>query len=527
MTSTFSGIEIAKRSLFTQQTAQLTTGHNISNANTPGYTRQVVNMVASKPLEAPGLSKSTVPGQMGQGVEFDSIKRVRQSFLDDQFRNENKSLGDWEIQKDTMDKLQAIMNEPSNTGIRTTVANFWNAWQELSKTPENVTARTLVKENALAMTDQFNNVGKQLDNLSNDLTNNIDINVTQANSILSQVASLNKAITRIEGQGDNANDLRDQRDLLTDNLSKMMNISKAEDSSGYTLKMGNLTLVQGNAVSTTLTSAIMNTSNANGDLNSGSIHGMITSRDKSVANFKFQLDNMMNVIATGDMNVTLTKGTVIPDGTTLNGTLYTGNITNRTLSSDTTVTVKGINGLHQLGYSGVNGAVTSGIPFFTLKKGETTFNANSITVNPDIVNNPANISTSTRTYMDTNGTEKVVTGNNDMSLMIADIQNQKINFDPNTTGKPILTNGTFDEFFNSMVGELGVQAQTATQQATNQKALVNQIDSNRQSVSGVSLDEEMANLIKYQQAYNAAGRMLTTFDQCLDKVINSMGLVGR
>lgn len=526
MRSSFTGIEMAKRSLFTQQAALQTTGHNIANANTRGYTRQVVNMVAAKPIEAVGLMRSGITGQMGQSVEFDHIDRVREKFLDSQFMNENKNLGQWEVRRDTLDKLEAIVNEPSATGIRQVVEGFWNSWQELSKSPENLTARVLVKERALAMTDAFNHMGKQLDDLSKDLTENIEVKVKESNSIMSQVASLNNEIFRVEGLGDNANDLRDHRDLLIDDLSKILNITTSEDSSGYTIKMGSLELVKGKNVTTTLTSAILNTSVTNGNLTSGEVYGMIFSRDNNVANFKFQLDNMMQVIATGDMPVTLPKGMVVPEGTTLNGVTYTGNIANRTLSNDLNTTVKGINGLHVLGYSGLD-TVKSGVPFFTLKSGNTTYNSNSVTVNPEILSNVANISTSTRTYMDSNGTEKVVKGNNDMALLIATIRDVEVNFDPDATGKPILTNGTFNEFFRSIVGELGVQSQEATRQSVNQKMLVDQVDSNRQSVSGVSLDEEMANMIKYQHAYNAAARSLTTFDECLDRIINSMGLVGR
>jgi flagellar hook-associated protein 1 FlgK len=527
MRSSFTGIEMAKRSLFTQQAALQTTGHNIANANTRGYTRQVVNMVAAKPLEAVGLMRSTIPGQMGQSVEFDHIDRIREKFLDNQFQNENKNLGDWEIRRDTLDKLEAIVAEPSDTGIRQVIEGFWNSWQELSKSPENLTARVLVKERALALTDAFNHTGKQLDDLSKDLTENIEVKVKQSNSYAGQIAKLNNEIFRVEGLGDNANDLRDQRDLLVDDLSKIINITTTEDSSGYTVKMGNIELVNGKDVTSTLTSDIFNTSFADGNLESGEVHGMILSRDTNVANFKFQLDSMMKVLATGDIKITLPKGSVIPEGTTLEGTTYSDANGNRTLSSDLEVTVQGMNGLHSLGYSGVGGVVQAAVPFFTLKAGYTEFSANSVTVNPAILENVANVSTSTRTFIDTDGKEKVVKGNNDMALLVAGVRNQKVSFDPAATGKPILTDGTFDEFFRSMVGELGVQSQEATRQATNQKVLVDQVDSNRQSISGVSLDEEMANMIKFQHAYNAAARSLTTFDEMLDKVINSMGLVGR
>jgi len=536
MGSTFTGIEVAKRSLFTQEAALLTTSHNVANANTKGYTRQVVNMVASRPQEAMGLMKSTVPGQRGQGVEFSSIDRIREQFLDDQYHNQNKNLGDYQVQQDTLDKIQGMINEPSDTGIRSVVENFWNSWQELSKTPENTTARVLVKENGLALTDAFNQLGKQLNDLSTDLTTNINTTMTQANSSIKQIASLNDEISRVEGLGDKANDLRDQRDLLLDDLSNQLNVTSTDGPTGYTVKMGNVTLVSGKNVQTVLTTSLLASSITSGDLNSGSIHGMIVSRDGDVANFKSQLDNMVKTMATGDMQVTLPQGTVLAEGTVLNlvdssGNVtqqtYSGSVSNRTLSADTLVTVKGLNGLHELGYTGISGSLQTGVPFFALKAGATDYNADSVTVNPDIVDNAALVSTSMRTSVDSNGIESVVTGNNDMALAMASVQNLKVNFDSAGMSTAILPNGTIDEFYNSIVGEIGVKSQDATRQATNQQVLVEQIEANRQSVSGVSMDEEMANMIKFQHAYEAAARSLTSSDECLNTVINGMGLVGR
>lgn len=534
MTSTFSGLEISKRSLFAQQAALQTTGHNIANANTKGYTRQVVNLIASQPYEAIGLTRSAVAGQMGQGVEFDHINRIREKFLDTQFYNENQSFGEWSIRKDTLEKLEAIVNEPSDTGIRTVTEGFWNAWQVLSKEPDNVTARAALKEKALALTDAFNHTGKQLDDLGSDLTENINVKVRETNTMMTQVANLNNEIFRVEGLGNDANDLRDQRDLIVDNLSKIVNVNVTESSGGYDLKMGNVVLVTGNTAGTPLTAASIATSFSSRDLASGEIYGMLVSRDQNLESYKFQLNSMVKALVEGQVTVTLPQGTVVPANTTLtkvnaDGTtqsaVYSGTIANRTLVADTKVTVNGINGLHSLGYT-LEDPPKSGIPFFSLKDGFTEFNAQSITLNPDIVKKVANIASSAKVY-DSNGVEKVVRGNNDIALTLSGFRNQKFDFTPTSTGTPMLTNGTFDEFFRAVVGQLGVQSQEATRQDTNQKILVDQIDSRRQSVSGVSLDEEMANMIKYQHAYNAAARSLTTFDQMLDKVINSMGLVGR
>ncbi|MEO3947269.1 flagellar hook-associated protein FlgK [Gorillibacterium sp. CAU 1737] len=522
MRSTFSGLEIAKRSLFSQQTALQTTGHNIANTNTKGYSRQVVNLVASRPLEAVGMSSSAVPGQIGQGVEFSAINRIRERFLDSQFYNENKNYGDWSVRQDTLEKLETIMNEPSDTSIRTVMEKFWNSWQELSKAPENLTARAVVKENALALTDAFNHVSGQLSDLNSDLTENIKVKATQIDTMLNQIVSLNKEIRRVEGLGNDANDLRDQRDLLADDLSKMINIKVTDTANGYNITMGNTGLVTGPTLNANVDSDFLEDAVTSGELTSGEVRGLIDSRDNVVASFQKQLDTMVKTLVEGDVKVTLPAGSVLRAGTDLNPSAAPV-----TLSADTEVTVKGINGLHQLGYS-LNGDITSpGEPFFTLKDGATEFSAASITVNPKITKNVENIASSLRTFNDTDGTTKVVKGNNGLALLLSGLSTKSFNFDPANTGETVLNGGTIDEFFRAFVGEIGVQSQEAQRQASNQKLLVDQVDSRRQSVSGVSLDEEMANMIKYQHAYNAAARSMTSFDECLDKVINGMGVVGR
>jgi flagellar hook-associated protein 1 FlgK len=525
MRSTFSGLEISKRALFAQQTSLQTTSHNIANANTKGYSRQVVNLVSSQPMEAMGMQRSNAAGQIGTGVEFDYIKRIRETFLDHQFYNENKGSGEWTTRKDTLEKLEAIINEPSDTGIRQVIENFWNAWQVLSKEPEHLTARAALKEGALALTDAFNSTSKQLRDLSADLTENVKAKVNETNSLLSQIASLNVGIVRTEGLGDNANDLRDQRDLLVDQLSGNMNIAVTETSNGFTIRMGNVELVNGQNVTTTVTADSLQASVASGDLNSGQIYGMFVSRDSYVSSYQFQLDSMIRAIAEGDVETTLPAGTVVPDGTEIDGVTYTGSIEDRTLSADAAFTVKGINGMHELGYT-LEDPPKSGIPFFTIKAGFTGMDAASITVNPDIVNNVSNIAASARQY-DDNGTIRVIKGNNDIALQIASFRSKKFNFDPQANGMTVLNNGTFEQFHQTLVGQLGIQTQEATRQSANQQMLVEQVDMRRQSVSGVSLDEEMANMIKFQHAYNAAARAMTTFDQLLDKIINSMGIVGR
>ncbi|MDT0126217.1 flagellar hook-associated protein FlgK [Paenibacillus sp. RRE4] len=514
MTSTFHSIETAKRSLFAQTTALSTTGHNVANANTEGYSRQKVNMQASIPMEPFAFLHSTAPGQLGTGVEFDSITRVREKFLDDQYRNENTNFGSWSIQRDTLEKLEAIVNEPSKTGFRTVMDNFYKSWSDLSKNPEDVTARRIVKETTLALTDAMNQISRQLDSLSQDLDSNIAVKGNEIQGYLGNIANLNSAIVKVESLGDNANDLRDQRDLMADKLSKIMNITVTDTPQGYQIQMNGQELVTGGAVQATVDSAFLNNAYTAGTLTNGEVHGMIRSRDTLVSDYRKQMDDLANTLANGDIDITIPAGSVLPENNSLG---LTGAA--RTLTSDLKVTVKGLNGLHQLGYS-MDGTNNGGLPFFTAAGGGTAITAGNISLNAEILADPNKIATSLRTTT-ASGTETVIKGNNTLANLIANLKDTPMK---STDG---LSSATIGAQFSAIVGQLGVQSQEAARQTSNSEFLVQQVDTRRQSVSGVSLDEEMGNMIKYQHAYSASARFMTTYDQLLDKLINSTGMVGR
>ncbi|MEK3696696.1 flagellar hook-associated protein FlgK [Paenibacillus sp. FSL R10-2199] len=533
MTSTFHSIETARRSLFTQTAALNTTGHNIANANTEGYTRQRVNMTASIPIEAYGLSNSTVPGQLGTGVEFGSIDRIRETFLDTQYRGENSALGSWAIQSDTLDKLEAIFQEPSDTGLSTVLDNFWKSWSDLSKNPEDSTSRKIVVQTAQSLTDALNYMSKQLTNLDTDLASNVAVKGTEVQGYLASIADLNSSIFKIESMGDKANDLRDQRDLLTDKLSKIANINIIDTEYGYNISLGSQQLVQGATVAATVDSAFLNTAFASGDLKTGEVHGMISSSQKYVADYKKQLDNIANTIAVGDMDITLPKGSILPEGTVLTNaatiTKTDGSIATiaagtalpkgATLNADVQTTVKGLNGLHQLGYT-MDGTLNPGKPLFTITGDGSAITAGNVTFNAVIAADTNLLATSLRTT-GTGSSESVVKGNNTLALLLANQQSGS--FISPTTG----IKATAGSFYKSMVGQLGIQSQEATRQTENSNYLVEQVNARRQSVSGVSLDEEMSNMLVFQHAYSAAARFMTTYDELLDKLINSTGTVGR
>ncbi|MBB6671522.1 flagellar hook-associated protein FlgK [Cohnella nanjingensis] len=522
MRSTFHSLETVKRALFTQQAALSTTGQNIANANTAGYSRQIVNMQATRPIEAPGMTHSTIPGQLGTGVEFTSITRVREQFLDTQYRNQNMDTGNWTFQASALDKLEAIFNEPSDTGLRSLMDKFWTSWSDLSKDPENVTGRKIVRENALALADTFNLTSKQLSDMKSDLTANIGTKANQINTYLSNIADLNQQITRISAYGDNANDLMDQRDLLTDKLSQLVNITVTDSPQGYNISMGGVELLNGfNAATVDAAGLEAAFAGGNGgDLRSGEVYGMLVARDTYVTQYQQQLDTLANSLANGEFTVTLPAGTVLPNGITLDGVTY--NDTNRKLASDLTVKIHGVNELHKLGYT-MKDPVTTGVDFFTSKDGGP-ITAASLTLNKIIQDSPDAIATSMRT----DGTpEKVVPGNNTLALIMSNLKDTKFTFVSPDGSTPVVGRGTIDDFYQSVIGQLGVQSENAQRQVENQNSLLANIDNQRQSVSGVSLDEEMSNLIKFQHAYSAAARAMTAYDEILDKVINGMGIVGR
>jgi flagellar hook-associated protein 1 FlgK len=165
--------------------------------------------------------------------------------------------------------------------MRNVLENFWNGWQELSKEPDNLTAREVVRERTLSLVETFNYTATQLDDLKTDLTSGIVVKVAEVNTFAEQIANLNSEIYRIEGLGNDANDLRDQRDLIMDQLSKDMNVTMTEDDSGFNIKVGDGDVVRGNVASTRFTSSLFSAMINDGTLTSGEVKGLFYSRDKN------------------------------------------------------------------------------------------------------------------------------------------------------------------------------------------------------------------------------------------------------
>ncbi|GGK23913.1 flagellar hook-associated protein 1 [Caldalkalibacillus thermarum] len=530
MRSTFHGLETAKRGLYAQQTGINTTAHNIANANTKGYTRQRVNFTASAPIEVPALNRSVAPGQLGTGVNFSSIVRLREKFLDDQYRNEASSYGYWHVQKDALEKIELIFNEPSENGLRSTIDQFWNAWSDLSREPENLTARAVVRERAQAMLDAFQYAETKLKELQKDLEVSFEVKRIEANTYIQHIAQLNKEIRRIEGMGMNANDLRDQRDVLVDELARLVAIKVEEDSQGmYTITLQrsgseDIKLVEGIAYYTIgeddsgNAAGIVELSAVQENGLSGELHSLWKAENEIVQGYLNELRAMFFTLVYGEVEITVPADSALYDPE--NHTLVE-------YKAGDKITVNGINGLHQLGWTlrEENGNAIGGPPLFVLADGTDfenisfeDFRIANVRLNPDIAHNAGLIAASARVEI-VDGQLKVLKGNGNLALMMSQLRDQAFNIG----GEP----GTVDDYYRSLLGKLGVQTQKASRQASNQKIIMEAVDNRRQSVSGVSLDEEMVNLVQLQHAYNASARMVTAVDQMLDTIINRMGIVGR
>ncbi|MDR3560117.1 MAG: flagellar hook-associated protein FlgK [Negativicutes bacterium] len=245
MISTFSGLNTMIRGLTAQQLALNTVGHNVTNANTVGYSRQQVNLTASSPETIYGGSGQL---QVGTGVNIQSVTRARDTFMDQQYWAENGTLGYANGSQDALSKIESVFHDDADSGIQTALDNFWNSWQTMSTNSSNDSARVAVREQGAVLVNTIQQAQGQLNNMVSDTNKNITAQVAQINQISSQIFSLNRQISNIEvGGQNNANDLRDQRDLLTDQLSQLANVRVNEDTNhNYIIQVSNVTLVDGN-----------------------------------------------------------------------------------------------------------------------------------------------------------------------------------------------------------------------------------------------------------------------------------------
>jgi len=225
----FSGYEIARSGLYVNERALNVTGHNISNVNTQGYVRQQVIGVANN-----FQNVNSVNGlwQFGTGASVQEVRQIRHMFIDEIYRRENMALGYWQARADTLSNVQIILSEPLEYGLQSAFNQFWDAWYELSKEPDSLTARALVRQRGEGLVHYINHMNTQLDKLQQDLNHEIQYRISEINEITKKIAELNVKIAKYESMGNKANDFRDQRNLLIDNLTRLIDCKVFEAKDG-------------------------------------------------------------------------------------------------------------------------------------------------------------------------------------------------------------------------------------------------------------------------------------------------------
>ena len=538
MSSTFFGLELSSRALGAQQAALNITGHNISNANTQGYTRQIGNLTATTPDTIPIAGRNL---SLGSGVTLDTITRARDAFVDRQFRSETSKQQYWAGRQDSLSKVEGILNEPSDNSLSNDMNQFWTSWSDLSKDPENMGARSVVRERAQTLIDSFHNIAQQVSDMRGNMDSTIKVQAQQINSYGLQIKALNDEIKQAEVTGDNPNDLRDQRDSLVDDLSKIVSVRVVEtkDPSFTDRKVNNFKIIIGNDNSSNNNTLVddstvrvlkdpppQNTegfsrvvwsddpTNTNVDLGTklGTLSANIEVRDQYLVNFGGQFDTLAQGMASA-----------------VNALHQTGQGLTAETQPDPVLGAIGIdfftNGLNP------NSSIPPALPVITAATINLNFeiqkDVNRIATGTIPMDNTTNLPTHA---LNSDGSMLVTAGDGSIAQGISSLSSgwnslksliAAGKFGP--VGQNPVSASSLGDYYGANVAQMGVDVQQANRMKAGEDVLVTNVTNQRESSSGVSLDEEMTNLIKFQKSYSAAARMVTMMDDMLSTILN-MGI---
>jgi len=461
-----SGISIALQAVLTHSQALEIIEHNIANASTPGYRRQSALLTTAVPSQIMASEHGIGAGQRGGGVTIEKIQRFNLEFFDGRYRSVSAEMSNWEAQSGILSQLEPTLAETTEDGLLPKLDQFWAGWQKLSTDPTNTSLRSVLLDDAGSLATALNRRATQITQLRAEQNNVVASQVNDINSLADQIAQLNGEISRVLSVGEQPNDLMDKRDLALDQLSELTgSVSFIQKNGEAVVSVGGHVLVVGHETF--------------------KLHTQTSPTDSSVVDVYWS-DNQKLVPPSGKLKGVLEiRDKVMVDQLTgLNA--LAGGIINQ------------VNAIHRTGF-GLNNATN--MDFFAGS------NASDIAVNPLL--DAASIATSS-------GASQA--GNSDIASQIAGLKMVK--------GMKAGT-ATLNEFYNSQITNLGVIAQRAANNSYQHGLVAKALGDQRESVSGVSLDEEAADMAKAQKAYQAAARVLTAYDELLDLVINRMGLVGR
>jgi flagellar hook-associated protein 1 FlgK len=461
----FQALSNALSGLYAQKAAMDVISQNIANVNTQGYSRQRVNMEAVGSSTKPAWLAKTLP--VGLGVQITSVERLTDAFLTVRSRLEHSSSGYLDQMQSTYSDLEGVYGEPSDGGLQAQLANFWSAWDDVSNNPTDPSARAQLVETTNTLTDSFNRVSSDLTTLSDAYVNTLRGKVDNFNSYAQQVAALNDAIFSAGVTGQQPNNLLDQRDLLLQKMSDLGQIDVTHDDRGeLNVFMNGACVVRGN----TSTAVQVDTTT----------NPLVTT---------LRLDNDGDAMTTTDgPAITMTNGQFGALLESINTTLP-GMQTDLDAIANNLITT--VNTQHAAGY---DLAGNGGADFFDhLATGAANIHiASTVAADPTLI---AASNSTTGTF------------NGENARLMAQLASS-------LTGP--------DAGYRSLIGNLGIKSSAAQNRSTIQGNIKTQVDQSLQSAGGVSLDEEMASLVQYQHAYDAAAKMISVVDEALGTLIDSV-----
>lgn len=623
MANSFAGIEIGKRSLMAHSTQIQTAGHNISNADTEGYSRQRVIVKSFEPIYRPDLERAMVPGQIGQGCDVESINRIKDELLESRIVEQKNVESYWETRDKYYSMIESVYNEPNDVSVRTNMDKFWQGWQELSTYPESDAARLVVVVRGQTLTNSIQQQYKSLRGIGDQINGDIEAVVKQVNDLSRQIASVNGEIVRSKGLGDNPNDLMDRRDLLVEKLSSLINVTVTQkDPDEFMVHTDGQIIVQGSLARQIETvgqldnngygKLMWSDTKLDAEFHGGTLGALVELRDKDIRteiqslntmalnfadlvndvhrnaigknnttglDFFVQHDFVENVNGNYDRNgdgvedtsyifrMTGTNALKMQEQIGLSGTMTingaSGNIDVAYFSTDTVEDViNRINdsngevkayldrnsclvlkatssngmenpdfvirhvedsGMFLTGYSGIlQGSGADNAYDFNRANAVDVLAGAQFAVSP--VLNPS-------AYIEVNGLIQ-----NDVSSVAAAFKNSQGFAEPSdgraavemaairNTKIMIGSQRTFDDYFADTITNVGLKGEQAQNQLATQNKIMGDLRELRDSISGVNIDEELADIIKFQHGYNVAAKFISVQDELLDTLINRLGV---
>jgi len=572
-------LDIGKEALLAQKYALDVVSHNISNVNTPGYTRQSPTLMAKDAAPYAGV-------MLGRGVTIDEVIQNTDSFIEARLRERQTQLTSMSEQEVYLSSIESIFNENSGRSLSTQFADFWAAWEDLSNNPSGMPERNILFEQGAFLTETFQELYGDLNEVTTEINNVIGKGVEEINTLLSNIADLNQQIIRIEVTG-NANDLRDQRNAALTTLAEYMDIRAYEEENGnltvttgrgyvlvskadaYPLQMDVNEIIWRGSGTTTVNITDM--------ISGGKLGGWLETRDHYIPEYKADLDSLA-AAAIWEVNKVHSQGVGLEGfgaatgtyaaadpgaalGTAASGLKYYDKIQNgsfnvwlydadgNVVASDTIEVVdKSVTTLSDLEADlTFDGRLTVDVV-----DGKLTLEADTgytFAFSPDTSNVLAALGINTfftgsgandmgmNSMLNTNkeliaagkaGTAgEIAAGDNTNALALVEIQNESFQigrwtYERGASPTSTLEMGTLESYLHSFVGSIGVDSQSIQRARQFNEVIVQELSETRDNISAVSLDEEMTNLIKFQQAYAAAAKLITTASEMLDTLLETV-----